>query len=329
MRIAHYCEFERFIQGGIRESVRQQRTMLEMCDIDYYTTPRTDVDLLHLNLLGPRSIASALRARRREVPVVIHTHVTAEDFRNSMRLSNLLSKPLRPYLRHAYALGDRLVCPSTYTQRVIEDYTDVETRVISNGVDTAKLEGYESLRHEYLERYDLTPPVVFMVGHVFKRKGLPTFVETAQSMPDLDFVWFGPIERQLKDRSTKRLVDDSPPNCTFTGYINDIRGAYAVGDIFFFPTHEENEGMTLLEAMATEKAIVVRDIETFEWLEHGEHCLKTTGRFEQEINRLRDSTLRTRLGEAAGELSQAYELPEVAKDLEQCYQEVLTRKNAQ
>lgn len=323
MHISHYFEFQSHVTGGIKESVRHQRKMLDQRDIEYTTSPDLSAEILHLNVMGPRSLLLAKRASRSGTQVVIHTHVTAEDFRNSMRFSNLISRPLRPYLQRAYGLGDRLICPSPYNQRLISHYTDVETRVISNGVDADKFEGFASLRDTYLERYDLTPPVVFMVGHVFKRKGLETFVATARELPSLDFVWFGPRERWLKDRATKRLIDASPANCTFTGFIDDIRGAYAAGDIFFFPTYEENEGITLLEALLTGKAILIRDIETFDWLEDGTHCLKRDGGFASAIQQLTDPSLRRDLGERANQLSDQYRLENVADELVDCYEGLL------
>jgi glycosyltransferase involved in cell wall biosynthesis len=322
MRVSHYLEFEGVVSGGIRESVRHQRQMLEEQGIGYTTEPNLDVDVVHFNLMGPRSAYCAKRAGRRNIPVVIHTHVTAEDFGDSFRLTNLLARPLRPYLERVYRLGDLLVCPSEYNQSIIDRYADIETRILTNGVDTEKLDGHESLREEYLQRYDLTPPVVFMVGHVIKRKGLETFIETARAMPELDFVWFGPLNRSLKGRPTKRLIDSAPDNCTFTGYIDDIRGAFGAGDIFFFPTHEENEGIALLEAMVTGTPVVVRDISTFDWLEDGTHCLKTDNGFEAALRRLEDEDLRARLGENAAALGSEYALSTVANQLADCYAEV-------
>jgi len=319
MRVSHYLEFEGVVSGGIRESVRHQRQMLEEQGIGYTTEPNLDVDVVHFNLMGPRSAYCAKRAGRRDIPVVIHTHVTAEDFGDSFRLTNLLARPLRPYLERVYRLGDLLVCPSEYNQSIIDGYADIETRILTNGVDTEKLDGHESLREEYLQRYDLTPPVVFMIGHVIKRKGLETFIETARAMPELDFVWFGPLNRSLKGRPTKRLIDSAPDNCTFTGYIDDIRGAFGAGDIFFFPTHEENEGIALLEAMVTGTPVVVRDISTFDWLEDGTHCLKTDNGFEAALRRLEDEDLRARLGENAATLGSEYALSTVANQLADCY----------
>ncbi|MFW6317270.1 MAG: glycosyltransferase family 4 protein [Halorubrum sp.] len=330
MKVSHYFEFEDHVTGGIRESVVHQRKMLDREGIAYTTEPTLEADVLHCNLMGPRSAWYATRASARDVPVVAHTHVTAEDFGDSFRFTNALAKPLRPYLVAAYGLGDVLVCPSTYNQGLIESYASAETTILTNGVDREKLAGFESLREEYLERYDLTPPVVFLVGHVIKRRGLETFVETARRLPDLDFAWFGPLDMRLKGRETKRLIEDSPANCTFTGYVDDVRGAFAAGDVFLFPTHEENEGIALLEAMTAGKAVVVRDIETFSWLDDGEDCLKVdpdgdgeTEAFADAIRRLTDPALRERLGSNAAARSEAFSLDAVANRYRSLYERVI------
>lgn len=343
MKVSHYFEFEEHVTGGMAASVDHQRKMFDRVGIDYTTDPTLDADVLHCNLMGPRSVWYARRARKAGVPVVAHTHVTAEDFGDSFRFTNALARPLRPYLRRAYGLADRLVCPSEYNREVVEGYADVPTTVVSNGVDREKLDGFESLEAEYRDRYDLDPPTVFMVGHVIKRKGLETFVETAHRTPDVDFAWFGHVDRSLKGRETKRLIDESPSNCTFTGFIEDIRGAYAAGDVFCFPTHEENEGIALLEAMAAGKPVVVRDIETFSWLDDGEDCLKVGSEGDEEntpvgaddahgddvegfvdaIDELRDPERRTELGANAAARSEAFSLEAIADRYRSLYAELV------
>ncbi|WP_049904332.1 glycosyltransferase family 4 protein [Natrialba asiatica] len=326
MKISHYFEFEDHVTGGIHESVVHQRKMLDGLDLQYTTAPTLDADVFHCNLMGPRSAWYARRARSRGIPVVANTHVTAEDFGDSFRFTNALARPLKPYLERAYGLADALVCPSAYNQQLIETYTDAPTTIISNGVDREKLEGFESLTEEYRERYDLDPPVVFLVGHVIKRKGLETFVELAHRLPELDFAWFGPLDLSLKGRETTALIENSPDNCTFTGFIDDIRGAFAAGDIFCFPTHEENEGIALLEAMTAGKPLLVRDIETFSWLEDGADCLKVSesgvAGFEAALQRLEDPSVRKRLGTNAAKRSKHFSLESVANQYQSLYSTV-------
>ncbi|MFB6167891.1 MAG: glycosyltransferase family 4 protein [Haloferacaceae archaeon] len=335
MRVSHYFEWEAQITGGHAQSVRNQRTMLSRAGVDYTTSPDLSADLLHLNNMGPRSLYYARRARDRGVPVLAHAHQTAEDFRESFALSDVLAPALRPYLSYAYGLADHLVCPSDHTARVLDAYCDVPRTVVSNGFDPAKLAGHDDpeLRATYLDRYDLDPPVVFMVGHVIERKGLAAFVETARRMPETEFAWFGylnpgggTVDRLLRSRTTTRLVAESPPNCTFTGYVEEIAGAFAAGDVFFFPTKNENEGMALLEAMATGAPPVVRDIETFEWLEDGETALKARD-VDGFVAALRavldDPARRESVGAAAAAESADYTLDAVAGDLLSVYETLL------
>lgn len=337
MKVAHYFEWEGIITGGQQQSVKNQRKILDKRDIEYTTEPELDVDILHLNILGPRSVYYAWKARKKDTRVVVHSHQTAEDFEDSFALSNLLATPMKSYLKRAYGLADHIICPSEHNREIMESYTDTPKTVISNGFDHEKLEGFEELRDEYLEKYDLEPPVVFCVGHVIKRKGLKTFIETAREMPEVDFAWFGwvnPtgrngfIDRLIRGRKTRKLVEKAPENCTFTGYIDDVRGGFAAGDIFFFPTKNENEGMALLEAMACGKPAVVRDIDTFKWLEDGENCLKTEEGFENELRSLiENKDLREDIGEAAKKDSRSFNLESIGEQLEKLYRDVLKSKD--
>ena len=336
MRVSHYFEGEGVVTGGFAQSVNNQRTVLDRRGIDYTTDPSLDVDLLHLNNAGPRSIYYAKRARRRGIAVVFHTHNTAADFRDSFVFSNAIAKPLGPYLAYAYGLADHLICPSDHNREVIAGYTDTPSTVISNGFDDGRFEGWDDpdLRTEYLDRYDLEPPVVFMFGHVIKRKGLATFVETARELPEYDFVWFGYLnptggrfDKFLQPRETRKLVENSPENCTFTGYIEDPRGAPAAGDVFFWPSKNENEGMALLEAMHCGKPPVVRAIPTYEWLEDDVDCRKCAAdaEFRDAIATLcEDESERRRVGENAVATTERFTLDAVGDQLVTLYDELVS-----
>ena len=329
MKISHYFEWEDYITGGHVQSVKNQRKIMDQIGIEYTTEPDLSTDILHLNMQGPRSLYYARKARKKDIKVVIGTHQTVEDLEGSFILSDYWSKPLRPYLKYFYNQADLLICPSEKNKEDIDNYSDVEKRVISNGFDPDKLEGFEDLREEYMERYDLEPPVVFNVGHVIMRKGLETFIETAREMPELDFVWFGFLNPMgegdssiLQGRKAKKLVDNSPDNCQFTGYIEDIRGAYAAGDIFFFPTWNENEGIAMLEAMYCGKPIVTRDIDTYEWMKDGKTGLKAEEDFKPELEKLKDEKTREKLGEAAKHKSKDFSLEKVGEKLHSVYKEL-------
>jgi len=334
-------------RSGIGTSVRHQRAALAGTDIEVVTSPWRggspgraalatlrgrgpveDVGIVHCNMVGPASVALSTHALRHGIPLVLHSHVTAEDFAESFRGSTLAAPALRRYLRWFYSRADLVLCPSRYTGRTLESYpVDAPIRPVTNGVDTDSLAGFEQRREAARERFDLDGMVVFAVGNVFERKGLTTFCELALAT-DHEFAWFGPYDRGPQASSTvRRWTSDPPDNVTFTGWVDDKRDAFAAGDIYLFPTKAENQGIAALEAMACGKPVVLRDIPVFrEFYTDGEDCLmcSTFAEFEAALDRLADDPdLRERLGANARETAAEHSLDRVAEQLRDAYRDIL------
>jgi len=348
VRALNYLELaDRLDRSGIGTSAAQQRAALADTDIEVVTSPWTDghpgwaaldavtwgdafreYDLAHTNMIGPGSVAVAQHARQHDIPLVCHSHVTSEDFRDSFRFSNLLARPLRSYLRWFYSQADLVLCPSEYTRRTLESYPiDAPIQPISNGVDIDSLDGHADLREEYRERYDLEGMVVFAVGNVFERKGLTTFCELAEET-DHEFAWFGHYDEGPQAAPAVRKWTRNPPeNVTFTGWVDDIRGAYGAGDVFCFPAKVENQGLVVLEAMACGKAVVLRDIPVFrEFYTHGEDCLlcETRDEFREALDELAaNPDLRRRLGENGRETAREHALDRVGDRLSEIYHDLV------
>lgn len=335
MRVLNYLELDgRLERSGIGTAAAHQRQALASTDIEVVTDPWqptpgriiAECDLAHVNLFGPGSLAVAQASRRRDTPLIVHAHVTSEDFRNSFRGSNLLAPPLRYYLRWFYSRADRVLCPSKHTKQLLETYpVDAPIDAITNGVDLESLTDHDRLREHYRTKYELEGMVVFAVGNVFERKGLDTFCRLAQRT-DYDYAWFGPYDRgPLASRPVRHWVTDPPSNVTFTGWIDDKRGAFGAGDVFLFPTHAENQGIAVLEAMACGKPVVLRDLPVFrEYYTDGHDCLLCTSlsEFNDALDRLAANPgLRDRLGENARETAAAHALDRVGARLRDIYRE--------
>ncbi len=163
-------------------------------------------------------------------------------------------------------------------------------------------------------------------------KGLTTFCRVAQQT-DFDFAWFGTVDDGPHASSTvKRWTENPPDNVTFSGWVEDKRGAFAAGDVFCFPAKVENQGIVVLEAMACGKAVVLRDIPVFdEFFTHGVDCLKceTEDEFRRALELLhRDPELRERLGENGRKTAAKHSLERVGEELVEIYSKMRLKSQA-
>ena len=355
MRVLNYLELAGPLErSGIATAARQQRRELgdrggevgaspwTVGDSGPLSTPLEaargvatgrvvgSVDVAHCHLFGPGSVAVSRHARRLDVPLVLHAHTLRENTTGSWRGSELIAGPLERYLRWFYSQADLVVAPSEWAVERLRDYpVNVPMTALTNGVDLDALAGVSDFREPYRERYGLAPDdfVVFAVGNVFERKGLSTFCRLARAT-GYEFVWFGPYDRgPHASEEVRRWTGDPPENVQFTGWIDDVRGAYAAGDVYLFPTRSETQGLTALEAMACGKPVVLRDLPVFrEYFTDGEDCLMCAGfdEFAAAIDRLADDPdLRRRLGENARETAERHSLDHVGERLEALYADLV------
>lgn len=345
MRVCNYLELAGPLErSGIYTAASQQWDVLADTPVDLLTSPWVGspvdtalsvaggngafrkFDLAHLHLFGPGSLATARHARQTDTPLVLHAHTLRENTEGSWRGSHLVGPALERFLRWFYSLGDLVIAPSQWALDRLREYpVDIPGRIVTGGVDIASLQGHDELRAAYRNRYNLDGVVAFSVGNVFERKGVTTFCQLAQRT-DYEFVWFGHYDTGPHASSTVRRWTRNPPaNVQFTGWVDDIRGAYGAGDVFLFPTKQETQGLVALEAMACGKAVIARDLPVLrEFFTPGEDCLmaSTLEEFEAALHRLaKHPELRARLGNTARETAAEHSLDVVREQLLDAYDE--------
>src|SRR5699024_3694918 len=107
--------------------------------------------------------------------------------------------------------------------------------------------------------------LILSVGLPIKRKGILDFVELAKRFPTIQFIWFGYMDPRFLPKEISAALQTDLPNLQFPGYINRdaLRVAYQACDLYIFLTHEETEGIVLLEALASKTDTLIRDISVF------------------------------------------------------------------
>ena len=312
--------------GGIRRAHDNQIKALKSAGVHVTSDPSESFDILHLHSVGPISLYLAEKYNGRR-PLVIHSHTTAEDFANSFRMSDHIAPYLGRYLRFFYGKADMLIAPSPYAREVLQRYDlDRPIEVVSNGVDVRRFAPNRRKRLIGRARYGLEGIVPFSVGLVFLRKGVDLFCDVGRLLPKFTLAWFGRVHKAVK-LETLRVIESAPENVLFTGYVEDVVEAYAAGDIFFFPSSVENEGIAVLEAGACGKPLVLRDAECFAGrFQHGVNCLKgnTPEEFAALIRQIaEDPALAARLSEGALEVARRHSLELVGQRLRSIYAQLV------
>ena len=267
-------------KSGVGKAVLHQRAMLASVGINTAKNWSEPSGIVHINTVFPDSVFAALRSRTAGKKVVYYGHSTEKDFRDSFRGSNYFAPKFKSWIKFCYNLGDIVLTPTEYSKSLLLEY-GVKKPIysISNGVDTDFFAPSRERGAAFRARLGISADekVVISVGHFMARKGLPDFVALARSLPSVRFIWFGSTDLRLVPKNIRDAITYAPPNLCFFGYISadELRDAYCGADVFAFMSHEETEGIVVLEALACGTPTVLRDIPVYSgWLENGRNVYK-------------------------------------------------------
>ena len=237
-------------------------------------------DIIHFNTVFPDSLVAAVVARILGKKVIYYGHTTMEDFKNSFKGSNLVAPLFKQWIRLCYKQAHVIITPTEYSKSLLDSYNLKRPVVaLSNGIDLEFWAADNRDSEHFREKYNISQnkKVVVSVGHYIERKGIIEFVELARSMPDVEFYWFGYTNLALVPSKIANAIKSAPKNLKFPGYItsDELREAYHGSNAFCFMSHEETEGIVVLEALASGTPTVVRDIGVYDgWLFNGKNAIK-------------------------------------------------------
>ena len=313
-------------KSGVGQAANHQRAALEQAGVPVVTDWQPKADVIHLNTVLPCSFRAARRARRQGIPVIWYGHSTEADFRHSFVGSDLLAPLFKRWLCLCYNQADLVLTPTPYSASILNTYgLRAPVRALSNGVDTDFFAPDPARRAAFRQAYGLAEgdKAVISVGHFMERKGILDFIALARAMPSVRFFWFGHTDPALVPRPIREAMAAAPANLEFPGFLSqsELRDAYCGADAFLFCSHEETEGIVVLEALACGTPTLVRDIPVYDgWLEDGVNVHK--GRTNADLRIKLAALLRHRLPDvtAAGrQVALDRSLPRIGQALRQIY----------
>ncbi len=335
MKVLVYFENQDQIKtSGIGRALRHQMHALSSAGVEFTLNKKDQFDLAHINTYFRKSKKLLKFCKKNGIPVIIHGHSTIEDFRESFALWPITAKVwYNPNLMYFYKNADYILTPTPYSKRCIDAYglgTPVD--VVSNGIDVSEYAYDEEKIRKFKEHFNIQEgeKVVIGVGFPFIRKGLDDFMEVAKAFPNVKFIWFGHLQKILQSNKIKKVIKNKPSNVIMPGYIaNDIiKGAYRYAECLFFPSREETEGIVVLEALASNCPVLVRDIGVYsDWLEDGRDCYKgkDVDEFIQKLQFIFDNT-HEEVIKTGYKLAKSKTLESIGLELKEAYTKLLNMK---
>lgn len=206
--------------------------------------------LVHLHLWNPGACRYAFSAVKRarltdRIPLITTEH-------DPFRLTGLKNKIKRSCL----AKTDQIIAISMDNYRQLSDYGDIaknRLNIVHNGIEADR----------FFDIHDKAPlpvykgkTVITCIAELHPRKGHKTLIKAfeplSEEMPNLKLmlVGTGPIEKELKEQY------GSNPNIHFLGWRDDIPQILNNSDLFILPSEREAFGLVVLEAMASNVAVI-------------------------------------------------------------------------
>ena len=282
------------------------------------------IDLLHLTGYGSTTFGR-LAARGCGKPSIVHEHWVDPGIGKSQQY---LEKILSPYTDWAIAISE------TAKRFLVEKKYVREDRIVTipNGIP---LERFIDIPEEAIRntREQLgipsRSPVVGIVGMFHEVKGHRYFLEAAlsvaRSFPDAVFLIVGDGElRNTLERQTDEL--SLRGNVRFLGQREDIPKILRVMDVYVCSSLSETFSLSLLEAMASHRAIVTTDCGgPSEMIRQGWSGVVVPVRDPEamaaEISLLlRNTELRMTLGRNAAQDAKRFDIRNTVNEIESLYE---------
>lgn len=215
-------------------------------------------DLLHIQFPFFLGWSALGVAKRLGLPVICSFHVQPENMLLNLGIrSSFLAKILyKFFIAVFYNRVDLVVAPSEFAkQALVSNGLTSPVLVLSNGVPKRFLEIPEKAKASHQKNFK-----VLSVGRFAKEKCQATILQGIarsryRSQIELTMIGTGPLETQMRELASSLDLN------VVIGSVSDdeLIQHYADADLFLHAGEIELEGMSVIEAMAAAKAIVVSD----------------------------------------------------------------------
>lgn len=299
------------------------------------------IDIVHVILPMSGAIVAVKAARELNIKIVAHSHSQPENLFLDIPIflgRRVLDRLWNSYLAWLYSKAESIIYPSQMGYHLLHHLTEEGKphMVISNGVDINTYKPVDI--GDFHTRFNIPKDTVkiIYVGRLFPEKSVDTLIKAVPHIiavhPEIHviIVGIGYLRPKLEALTATLGVEDHITFLTLND--EDKILAYNAGDIFVSPSFAELEGMTVLEAMACGKPIIVPDAvmnaARFFVTDNG-FLFETTNHkdlSEKVLRLIIDVELRKQMGEASLAISKKYDINHSVSKLEALYHSLINNE---
>jgi 1,2-diacylglycerol-3-alpha-glucose alpha-1,2-galactosyltransferase len=205
---------------------------------------------------------------------VFTAHVIPDSIKGSLPVWWIFMPFIRLGLKIVYSYADVCIAISPMVEQAIID-SGAKTRIVNiyNPVHIETWRRTEENRKKGRKVLGIGENefVVLGVGQLTGRKGVDDFLDVAEAIPQVKFVWAGGRPFGGLSEGIKRIDDrfrDAGSNVINAGPIDleYMPLIYAAADLMLFPSYQENCPLAPIEAAASGIPVIYRDIEEYKSL---------------------------------------------------------------
>lgn len=207
---------------------------------------------------GPLGYSALRAAKKLGIPVISDYHTNFQQYAKSYKLG-LLTQWVQRYLRHVHNKTELTLIPTEELKQTLNEQGFKNVGILARGIDTQHFNPRfrsQSLRQQWgLSNDELA---VIYVGRIAAEKNIDLAVRTFKAIqkdqPSTRFILVG-------DGPIRSRLETQHPEFIFCGMQTGeaLATHYASADLFLAPSITETFGNIILEAMASQLAVVTYD----------------------------------------------------------------------
>ncbi|MHB1921008.1 MAG: glycosyltransferase family 4 protein [Chitinophagaceae bacterium] len=258
-------------QGVHTAFVDHVKLLRETGDVEVVVNGEGKGDVFHSHTYGPYYF---WKGRGYPGKRVFTVHVIPDSIKGSLPFWKYWYPLINWYFKKVYSYADACIAISPMVEQAIRKL-NAKTHIvrIANPVLLDQWKPTEERRQRGRELLGAAPGdfLILGVGQLEGRKGVEDFLDIAEAIPEARFAWVGGRPFGVMTEGISRLnsrISKTTARIKFPGLLalKDMPEIYAAGDLFLFPSYQENCPLSPLEAAASGLPVIFRDIAEYQLL---------------------------------------------------------------